>query len=680
MGFEDILNAIAQLRSMVAEQGIVSGQIPHVLSQLEGFIQARLQAQEAQLEQKVTLTITSTKGLIIGFMEEQTQQLKRAIDLANLSIAQDTENKTTTALRTLLADQKAQQQVFFDVIKNAVGGRISTFDVENIELTPDNRAKLEQQLQVLFRRMIDEKFSPLLLTEGFERLRFQDSAGKVFEPAIKWLFGPDGPIASVALQEASGSPNFHPAMEVIFGPGGKLADAAQDTSSAANLEPALDNLENKIEEGVTEAMDQAGEAVAAHGAASLGSQISAGATALGNVLTAVPQLYDSVTKLGEAWDKPLGSTEDYMNLFAAAGSTITQGVQTFEALASVTKIASAAQAVFNAVMAMNPIVLIVIAVIALIAAIVALIVYWDQVEAAVRDNPWIAAIGLILGPIGILIGLIILIIAYWDEVKLAVLQAANFISIQIQKIGAFLVGLWTLAGQVWDAIVASVINMGIGIVNTFITIGTEIQNFFIGLVNSILEMYNEVATSAIGEFVGLEPAELIPEVELETRLIPPREVPEIDVAAAFDTGPITGGLEGMIAEQEAAVASARAEDEARRAREAAPPPAAAAPGAGPGLPAGLPAGPPPALPPLPAEAALPRPVLPEAAGPAAAAGPIDASVNVQGGITVNINAERLEVDAAQLLSDEIIAQLQARLGALRSEQDFRTGVRAPAPA
>jgi hypothetical protein len=73
---------------------------------------------------------------------------------------------------------------------------------------------------------------------------------------------------------------------------------------------------------------------------------------------------------------------------------------------------------------------------------------------------------------------------------------------------------------------------------------------------------------------------------------------------------------------------------------------------------------------------LPRPALPGAAAAVAAAGPVDASVHVQGGITVNINAERLEVDAARLLSDEIVAQLQARLGALRAEQDFRTGVRA----
>jgi hypothetical protein len=67
---------------------------------------------------------------------------------------------------------------------------------------------------------------------------------------------------------------------------------------------------------------------------------------------------------------------------------------------------------------------------------------------------------------------------------------------------------------------------------------------------------------------------------------------------------------------------------------------------------------------------------------AAAAGPhtVDQSVNVEGGISVSVNADRLEADSAQILSDEIVAQLQARLGALRSEQDFRVGARPAAVA
>lgn len=77
------------------------------------------------------------------------------------------------------------------------------------------------------------------------------------------------------------------------------------------------------------------------------------------------------------------------------------------------------------------------------------------------------------------------------------------------------------------------------------------------------------------------------------------------------------------------------------------------------------------------------PPAPSLAGPSLAGLPgpqaVDQSVNVQGGITVNINADRLEANSAQILSDEIVRALQERLGALRSEQDFRTGVRSSAP-
>ena len=219
----------------------------------------------------------------------------------------------------------------------------------------------------------------------------------------------------------------------IFGPTGKVADAATDAAHGANLKPATEALEKKVEEGITGALNQAGDKSKAAAAAALASKVGAGATALGNILTSVPQFYDSITALGEAWDKPLNSTKDYMTLFSAAGNSINQGVQMFQALAGVTQIAAAAQAVFNAVMAMNPIVLIVIAVIALIAAIALIIIYWDQVKAALRDNPWLAVAAVMFG----LIGIIIVIIAYWDEIKLAALQAANFVSIQIQRIGQF---------------------------------------------------------------------------------------------------------------------------------------------------------------------------------------------------------------------------------------------------
>jgi hypothetical protein len=60
--------------------------------------------------------------------------------------------------------------------------------------------------------------------------------------------------------------------------------------------------------------------------------------------------------------------------------------------------------------------------------------------------------------------------------------------------------------------------------------------------------------------------------------------------------------------------------------------------------------------------------------PAAGGVAVDQTVNA-GGINVSINADRLEAGSAQLLTDEIVAQLQERLASLRSTQDFRAGAR-----
>jgi hypothetical protein len=62
--------------------------------------------------------------------------------------------------------------------------------------------------------------------------------------------------------------------------------------------------------------------------------------------------------------------------------------------------------------------------------------------------------------------------------------------------------------------------------------------------------------------------------------------------------------------------------------------------------------------------------------PGAPAGPqpVNQAINL-GGITVSINAERLEANAAHLLSDQIVQQLQQKLVALLAEQGFRAGAR-----
>jgi hypothetical protein len=89
-----------------------------------------------------------------------------------------------------------------------------------------------------------------------------------------------------------------------------------------------------------------------------------------------------------------------------------------------------------------------------------------------------------------------------------------------------------------------------------------------------------------------------------------------------------------------------------------------------------------ASPPPPSAAAIAAPAGIGALGPggALAAAPVGGPTTVDqsvdaGGINVSITADRLEADSAQLLTDDIVAQLQARLGALRSTQDFQAGAR-----
>jgi hypothetical protein len=66
--------------------------------------------------------------------------------------------------------------------------------------------------------------------------------------------------------------------------------------------------------------------------------------------------------------------------------------------------------------------------------------------------------------------------------------------------------------------------------------------------------------------------------------------------------------------------------------------------------------------------------------PAPSGGGVDQSVNINGGITVTINAQHLDGTSAGMLSDEIVRQLQEKLIGLHTEQQFQTGTRAPASA
>ena len=82
-------------------------------------------------------------------------------------------------------------------------------------------------------------------------------------------------------------------------------------------------------------------------------------------------------------------------------------VAAFVAFKTILSIVTGAMALFNAVMALNPIGLIIIGIIALTAAVAAMVVYWDE---------WGAAISILLGPIGILISLVISLKKHWSSI------------------------------------------------------------------------------------------------------------------------------------------------------------------------------------------------------------------------------------------------------------------------
>ncbi len=105
-----------------------------------------------------------------------------------------------------------------------------------------------------------------------------------------------------------------------------------------------------------------------------------------------------------AWSVVLGiaAAAGWANVFALKGNIIALGV-----LRGVVAIATAAQWLFNAAMAANPIGLIIVAIIALIAYVGMIISKW---------NEWGAALSLTLGTVGMLISVIITLIRHWDDV------------------------------------------------------------------------------------------------------------------------------------------------------------------------------------------------------------------------------------------------------------------------
>jgi hypothetical protein len=171
---------------------------------------------------------------------------------------------------------------------------------------------------------------------------------------------------------------------------------------------------------------------------------------------------------------------------AIANATALKGV------AIATGIASAATAAFNAVLAINPIVLIIMGIGALIAIIVLLAKNWDKVTAAIKNNvnKVMTILTVLFGPIGFIISMIKEVASNFGRIKDAL--AATGLFDKIKEIGESIKNFvqpaidWLIG--VWDTVKNAVAGFIEGV-----------KSFFAPLVNWIVGIWNK-ATSAIGGF------------------------------------------------------------------------------------------------------------------------------------------------------------------------------------
>ena len=527
MNPEQLVAVLDQMYSSLTQGNMVGGDILHTIYQLRDALDYHVKGMSATINAPIEHTFELVTGTSRKVLDTFTRYADVLVERAG-QLPLIVEIKTGDAANAL---RKGERQLLSDLMSGMKGQAESLWKLLDAPIQ-QNRSLIEESVKSSLMFMKQMGASEAALKRAAESIRFEDAFGD----AIKFTWSENGPISIMALKAASHSPDFGPAMQIVFGPSGKMADAAHDAAAGVNLDPVEQAFEKKLASGLGSAIDGAGKDIATHAQQTLSQRASSGASAIGTAMTSISAMHESVTKLDEAWHKPMKSTKDYMDLIAAAGGAVSQAGQLIDAFSAVsqtfsltTRIATIAQAAFNAVMAMNPVVLVVIAVVALIAAIVLLIVYWDQVKAALRDNPWLAVAAVLFGVIAI----IVLVIAYWEEIKLATLSAANFISIQLQRVGQFFIGIGIVAAQVWAWIAGTSANAGIAVINTFIAAGVAIQNFFVKLINSIIEMYNKLADTAVGKAAGMTKVAQLPQVDVQAKLLPPKEVPQVNVAAAF---------------------------------------------------------------------------------------------------------------------------------------------------
>jgi len=253
---------------------------------------------------------------------------------------------------------------------------------------------------------------------------------------------------------------------------GKTADELYKLYSAnpQQLADDLVNLNKNGGGGLASLDSQAREATAGIGTGITNMQ-TAVTRGMAAIIQAVGQknVSDAITNIGKGFEAILKAIVPVVNfissnsdIFAPIAIAIGTIVTALTAWAAVTKIMTIAQALFNAVMAMNPIGLVVIAIAALVAGLVYFFTQtetgkkvfqafgdvvgtvWAAIQTGfnwVKDN-WQLLLGILTGPIGLAV---LAIIKNWDTIKEFAGNAVDFIKDKFQGAKDFIVNAFSTA-------------------------------------------------------------------------------------------------------------------------------------------------------------------------------------------------------------------------------------------
>lgn len=268
--------------------------------------------------------------------------------------------------------------------------------------------------------------------------------------------------------------------------GGELSSLDDQARQATGgIGTAFENMNNAITRGIEGIVRSIGD----------------GGTDQEKLVSGQEKISDAITSVGNAFGAALGQVGPFINflirnknVFAPIAVGISAIVAALTAWWTITKLITIAQAIFNAVLAANPIGLIVVAIAGLVAAFLWLwnnvegfrnffIKAWDGIRNAITGvfnwvkTNWPLLLALLTGPIGLAV---LLIIRNFDKIRDVARNVFNWIK-----------GIFSTIGDVASGIFR-------GAVNSVLGTAENIINGFIRAINNVVGIINRIPGVNIG--------------------------------------------------------------------------------------------------------------------------------------------------------------------------------------